>query len=143
MTGSGDGVAQLWDAGRGTPIGSPMRHEDEIRSVAFSPDGRYVLTASWDNTARCWSASDGSPVGPPMAHRDNVYTAVFSPDGTRIVTAGRDEAVRIWPGPSSDGGDPAAIERRVQVETGLELDEWGGLHRLGVTAWKGRRLGGR
>ena len=29
-------------------------HTSSIYSVAFSPDGRQILTGSWDNTARLW-----------------------------------------------------------------------------------------
>jgi WD40 repeat protein len=29
-------------------------HTSEIKGVAFSPDGKYVLTGSRDNTARLW-----------------------------------------------------------------------------------------
>ena len=29
-------------------------HTDEVRYVAFSPDGKYILTASQDGTARLW-----------------------------------------------------------------------------------------
>jgi WD40 repeat protein len=31
-----------------------MGHTNEVNNVAFSTDGRYILTASFDGTARLW-----------------------------------------------------------------------------------------
>jgi hypothetical protein len=38
-------------------------HSDCVTGIAFSPDGRYVLTGSWDNTARLWDVTTG-PAAP-------------------------------------------------------------------------------
>ena len=40
-------------------VASPWRatlrgHTDWVNSAAYSPDGRWIVTASWDNTARVW-----------------------------------------------------------------------------------------
>jgi len=43
-----------------------MPHQREVDAVAFSPDGKSVLTGSWDNTARIWDAATGQPIGTPM-----------------------------------------------------------------------------
>ena len=32
----------------------PVGHTNSVTSVAFSPDGRYVLTSSADKTAKLW-----------------------------------------------------------------------------------------
>jgi hypothetical protein len=54
LTASIDGTARVWEAATGKPIGEPLRHEKEVYSAAFSPDGRFVLTASRGGTARVW-----------------------------------------------------------------------------------------
>ena len=35
---------------------------NDVHSVAFSPDGKYLATASLDNTARVWEATSGKEV---------------------------------------------------------------------------------
>ena len=45
--------ARLWDL-QGNLLQVFKGHEDEIFSVAFSPEGKSILTSSYDNTARLW-----------------------------------------------------------------------------------------
>lgn len=35
-------------------IGQALEHEDKVTSVAFSPDGQYIVTGNWDRTVRLW-----------------------------------------------------------------------------------------
>jgi uncharacterized membrane-anchored protein YhcB (DUF1043 family) len=37
------------------PLIACMTHGDSVNSVAFSPDGKYVVSGSADNTARAWA----------------------------------------------------------------------------------------
>ncbi len=97
----------MWNAdGTGEPL--VLRgHEDRVRSAAFSPDGKRIVTASRDKTARVWNA-DGT--GEPLVlrgHEHWVSAAAFSPDGKRIVTASQDKTVRVW---NADGtGEPLVL----------------------------------
>jgi len=56
VTASADSTARLWDAATGREIAA-FRDHDTVRSAAFSPDGRFVLTAG--STARIWPVLPG------------------------------------------------------------------------------------
>ena len=45
-------------------------HGDGVVAVAFSPDGKTILTGSWDKTARLWDVATGRPIGQPMVNSD-------------------------------------------------------------------------
>ncbi|MGB7510403.1 MAG: hypothetical protein WBP54_03835, partial [Pelodictyon phaeoclathratiforme] len=91
-----DKTARVWDAQTGKPVSQPMQHQSSVTSAAFSPDGRFVVTASSDNTARVWDAQTGKPASQPMLHAGIVNSAQFSPDSRFVVTASLDNTARVW-----------------------------------------------
>ena len=64
-------------------------HGNAVKVVAFSPDGKTILTGGNDKTARLWHAATGRPIGQPMKHSEWVISAAFSPDGKTILTGAR------------------------------------------------------
>ncbi len=71
--------------------GSAVRlsgHRDTVTSVAFSADGKRVVTASADHDARIWETTSGAPLQVLRGHFAIVSDARFSPDGRWVVTAG-------------------------------------------------------
>ncbi len=75
-----------------------LQHGAAIKHMAFSPDGKLIVTcgADPDSTARLWKSSNGSPLHPPLKHEQDVSQAAFSPDGRFLATASRDRNARIW-----------------------------------------------
>ena len=47
-------------------------HSDSVTSVAFSPDGRYVVTGSGDHTAKLWEAATGKELRTFGGHSSGV-----------------------------------------------------------------------
>jgi WD40 repeat protein len=78
---------------------APLRilrgHEDTVWDAAFSPDGKYVVTASDDHTARVWDALTGQAVAVLRGHEDS-GSAAFSPDGKYVVMNDGDHTARVW-----------------------------------------------
>ena len=71
-------------------------------SVAFSPDGKRIVSGDLDETVRLWDAATGNPIGQPIAgHTDRVWSVAFSPDGRGILSGGSDGTVKVWPGPAA------------------------------------------
>ena len=54
---------------------------NNIRSVAFSPDGKYALSGSWDTTLRLWDVATGRKIRTFTGHTSFVKSVAFSPDG--------------------------------------------------------------
>jgi TIR domain/WD domain, G-beta repeat len=71
-------------------------HAGAITAVAFSPDGKRVLTGSSDKTARLWDAGTGAAVATLEGHTDSVRAVAFSPDGKRVLTGSSDKTARLW-----------------------------------------------
>jgi WD40 repeat protein len=70
-------------------------HEDVVFSVAFSPDGKKILTGSGDKTARLWDL-EGKLLQVFKGHEDGVWSVAFSPDGKSILTGSWDKTARLW-----------------------------------------------
>ena len=86
-----------------------------ITSVAFSPDGQYIVTGNMDGTAKLWSV-DGQLIT-TLLYRNNtsaIERVGFSPNGHYLFTVSRDNAVRLW---DSKGGLVNTISFQSQILT--------------------------
>ena len=61
-------------------------HTADVLSVAFSPDGRYIVSGGLDNTVRLWERETGKQVRIFEGHTSWVFSVAFSPDGRYIVS---------------------------------------------------------
>jgi WD40 repeat protein len=72
-------------------------HAGFVMSVAFSRDGKRIVSGSADKTLRLWNADKGVAIGEPLqGHTLDVNSVAFSPDGKRIVSGGSDTTIRLW-----------------------------------------------
>ncbi len=91
-----------------TGDGRIVGHEDAVLSVAYSPDGKRLLTSSYDNTARLWDPESGDEIRVFRGHDWWVWSAEFSSDGEWIITASQDGSAIVW---DVQSGQPRATFR--------------------------------
>ena len=69
-------------------------HNYRVNSVAYSPDGRYIVSGSNDRTIKIW---DGEKCIKTLeGHNYSVNSVAYSPDGRYIVSGSDDGTIKIW-----------------------------------------------
>ena len=86
------------DVSSGRRILCPSKgHTDTIQTVAYSPDGRRILSGSLDKTIIVWDSATGEILfGPFAAHSSTVRSISFHPSGEAFVTSSNDKTITIW-----------------------------------------------
>ena len=67
-----------------------------ISAVAFTPDGRHVLSAGRRDGRVRLSTVEGEPRAAVKAHPQGMTAAFVLPDGSLLATAGQDGTVALW-----------------------------------------------
>lgn len=99
ITGHGTGTIKVWDVHSGRVLHSWIGHRKEVRALAVSPDGRFLLSGSGapSDNLFVWAISEERPYsisfrGQPCP----VNSVVFNRRGTHFFTVGDDGTLRYW-----------------------------------------------
>jgi hypothetical protein len=77
-------------------LSSLKGHSDWVRSVAFSSDGKTLISGSNDETVRLWDLETRQPIHILTAHEKRVKCVNFSQDGNMLVSASADSKIKLW-----------------------------------------------
>jgi WD40 repeat protein/uncharacterized caspase-like protein len=78
-TAIGDKI-QLWDIVKRAELRTLSGHSDSVLSVAFSPNGKLLLSGSRDRTAKVWDAANGTELATLITVNQRDWIVV-TPDG--------------------------------------------------------------
>lgn len=93
-----DGTLKLVDVASATIARVIHAHERGVDAVAFSPDGRLLLTGGRDNFVRLWDLNNrmDEPLVTLVGGEKPVLTVAFHPNGSTFVTGSGNHIVRMW-----------------------------------------------
>ncbi|MGW2660143.1 nSTAND1 domain-containing NTPase [Nocardia tengchongensis] len=90
-----DFSVMLWDPGTGHQIGTPIDLHSIVNALAFSPDGRHLITNGGLGQIKVWDADTQHQVGEPISDTSTSQFLAYSPDGRRIASASS-ESIRLF-----------------------------------------------
>lgn len=91
---------ELINPQNGQSAGKLTGHASQVRSVAFSADGK-LLAAAGGNPAqfgeiKIWDVAERKELNTIRGHRDNIFAVAFSPNGKLLATCSYDRMVKLW-----------------------------------------------
>lgn len=97
-----DKTLRIWELGakEGKLARSLIAHEDTVLQVAFSPDGKLLLSSSADRTVKIFNSADFSEVKTYANQPDWVMSLAVSPDGKRFACGRFDGSLAFYDMPA-------------------------------------------
>jgi WD40 repeat protein len=90
-----DHDVHVWDAASGRPVADLTGHFALVSGAAFSPDGRWVVSAG-PATAGLWDVPNQQRVLLLSGHQGRLLAATFDANGRKIETVGVDGTLRAY-----------------------------------------------
>ncbi|MCC2672883.1 MAG: repeat protein, partial [Armatimonadetes bacterium] len=96
------------EAERPRPLPKPVLHSTLtghtkwVNSLAYSPDGSFLVSGSHDNTVVLWDLRSNAGQrltghgGPMLGALGAIFAVAFDPDGQTLCSGGNDDTVRFW-----------------------------------------------
>ena len=85
----------LWDVPAMAKL-VPLEYESIVWSVAFSPDGHWLVSTHGDGSILIWDVANRELEANLRQHSGAVRGIAFSPDAKRLATASEDHSVILW-----------------------------------------------
>jgi WD40 repeat protein len=90
-------VLRLYDVKSGREKQRFEGHKREVLRAAFSPNGKYIVSAALDGTLRLWDVASGKVVRQVTLPPKTVITCMaVSPDGRWLLTGDNQSALALW-----------------------------------------------
>jgi WD40 repeat protein len=87
---------KIWDLKTGKLVATLKEHTIGVRCLAWTPDGKMLISGSDDHSIRTWNTSNWKQIAVFDGHTKYVYGIAISPNGRILASASIDETARLW-----------------------------------------------
>ena len=93
-----DGKITIWDAQRKSLFTEIKENtqQKEVRGLAFSPDGKYLVSGGFDNKVKIYDIMNNFNLAGELEHNDKVVSVKWHPDLPILVSTSADKTARLW-----------------------------------------------
>jgi len=95
-----DGTIKIWELQTLTLMRILKGHENKVEAIAFSPDGKYLVSGSDDCTVKVWRVSTGECIQTLAEHTEGVWSIAWSPNGQTLasgcIPGDRGAIIKLW-----------------------------------------------
>ena len=97
-SGGEDREIRLWDATDGKLLKTLKGHTAGITTIAWSPDGKWLVSAGQDKIIYLWNIHAGVLFKKPSAYTGSIWSVAFLWDSVHFVSGGVEptNSVRLW-----------------------------------------------
>lgn len=95
-SGSADRSVKLWNLDSNILLCTFSGHSGLIDAVAFSPDGRFVVSGSWDYTIKIWDVVTKELLQTLSEHSGWIKSIAITPDAKNLISGSADKTIRMW-----------------------------------------------
>ncbi len=88
-------ILTVWDAATGEVKGELHGHAGRVAAVAYSPDGKKIVSGSWDKTARVWDAATYQHLSTTTTRYAGAVSLAMLSDGRRFAIADISNSITI------------------------------------------------
>jgi WD40 repeat protein len=110
------GAIRLYDFASGQLKQLLNGHDNAVFALAFSPDGKRLISGSGDNSAIIWEVESGRILHQLSGHQSSVVGVAFNGNGALVATASRDRTLKLW---SADGELRSTLEGHTRIVNGV------------------------
>jgi WD40 repeat protein len=97
LAAAGDRLIEIWDLNTQQSLRRIAADDRIISCLAFTPDGRTIVTGWNDPDITFWDVATGEKVAALESAMGRVHYLCFSGDGKTLAIAGNDTAMLMWP----------------------------------------------
>lgn len=92
------GDLQIWDVANGREVRRVAAALSGFpRCVAFSPDGRWLVTGGDDRLLRVRDSATLEVTAVHRGHPGSIWSMAWAPDGRGVIAAASDGSISVWP----------------------------------------------
>ncbi|YAF94009.1 MAG: NACHT and WD repeat domain-containing protein [Nodularia sp. CChRGM 3473] len=73
-----------------------LKSPGAVTSIAFSPDGKYLVSGTEDKKIWLWNLQGKLQQLPYQGHQSAIASVKFSPDSKFIISGSQDKTIRLW-----------------------------------------------